>query len=122
MPDVEIDWTPVLTIPYTRNLPADLCVWEHQESWLLDQDTRDNIKQSQLIIVAKSMIRDGNAEKVWRVSLDSAPVMNKIVKYFENSEPRCNVKKVLRIIKDLKNVALEGKEKNYLNRNQCILC
>ena len=85
MPDVEVDWTPVLTIPYIRNLPEDLCVWEDQESWLLDQETRDNIKQSQLIIVAKSQGRDGNADKVWRVSLDSSPVMNKIVKHFEKS-------------------------------------
>ena len=65
LPEVDIDWTPVFTIPY-MNLPQDLTMWEERDSWLLDPETKENIKHSQLVLVAKSM-EEGNASKVWRL-------------------------------------------------------
>ena len=95
------------------HLPEDLTIWEERDSWLLDPETKENIKQAQLVLVAKSM-DEGNASKVWRLSVNSAPVMDKIRKHFNNLHPRASMRKVLRLIKDLKNVALEGKEKDFL--------
>ena len=42
LPEVDIDWTPVFTIPY-QHLPQDLTIWEERDSWLLDPDTKENI-------------------------------------------------------------------------------
>ena len=38
LPEVDIDWTPVFTIPY-MSLPQDLTIWEERDSWLLDPET-----------------------------------------------------------------------------------
>ena len=95
------------------HLPEDLTIWEERDSWLLDPETRENIKQAKLVLVAKSM-EEGNASRAWRLSVNSAPVMDKIRKHFNSLNPMCSVRKVLRLIKDLKNVALEGKGKDFL--------
>ena len=66
-------------------------------------------------MVAKSLDMDKRRSSIiWRLSLNSAPVMQKVIHHFEHLEPKCSVHKVLRLIKDIKNVALEGNEKNFL--------
>ena len=65
--------------------------------------------------MAKSLEKEKiRASITWRVSLNSAPLIEKLVTHFHKIEPKCSVRKVLRLIKDIKNVALEGEEKEFL--------
>ena len=52
------------------------------------------------------------ASMIWRLSINSAPVMQNIFNHFSS---RCSAGKILRLIKDIKNVALVGEEKDFLN-------
>ena len=114
LPELEVDYTPLLTIPYDQ-LPADLKLWEERKSWLLDQETKEKIKEARGTLVAKSLEKDKSRSSIiWRLSLNSAPVMQKVINHFLQLEPKCSVTKVLRLIKDIKNVALEGNEKDFL--------
>jgi len=111
IPELEVDYTPVLTIPY-ENLPKDLRLWEHTESWLLDENTKVKIKEENGSLVAKSMDKDATrASMIWRLSINSAPVMQNI---FNHLGSRCSARKILRLIKDIKNVALVGTERDFL--------
>lgn len=111
IPELEVDYTPVLIIPY-ENLPDDLKLWEKEESWLLDEKTKIKIKEGKAAMVAKSMEKDATrASMMWRLSLNPAPVMQKI---FDHLGSKCNAKKILRLIKDIKNAALIGNEKDFL--------
>ena len=114
LPELEVDYTPVLTVPYDQ-LPADLKVWEERDSFLLDEDSRNKIKEARGCLVAKSLEKEESRSSIiWRLSINSAPVMQKAIDHFEKLDPKCSVKKVLRIIKDIKNVALSGKDKDFL--------
>ena len=86
LPELCIDYTPTLTIQY-QHLPAVLKLWEEINSWLWDDDTTDKIRNAGGTFVAKSF------EKVqsmynWRISLNSAPVMQKVITHFETLEPK----------------------------------
>ena len=86
MPDFEIDYTPVLTIPYNK-LPEDLKQWEERDSWLLDEETRVKVKKANGTLVAKSLEKEWKeTPKIWRLSLNSAPVMHKYINHFEHLE------------------------------------
>ena len=64
-------------------------------------------------MVAKSLDKSEEAAaKNWRLSLNSAPLFEKIFSHFNRYG--CNVKKVLKLIKDIKKVALEEKERDFL--------
>ena len=87
-------------------------MWEHTESWLLDENTKVKIKEENGSLVAKSMDKDATrASMIWRLSINSAPVMQNIFNHFSS---RCSAGKILRLIKDIKNVALVGAEKDFL--------
>ena len=114
LPEFEVDYTPLLTIPYDK-LPLDLKMWEKRDSWLLDTETREKVKKAKGTMVAKSLEKEEKrASIIWRVSLNSAPLIEKLVNHFHKVEPKCNIKKVLRLIKDIKNVALKEDEKDFL--------
>ena len=51
------------------------------------------------------------ASMIWRLSINSAPVMQNI---FNHLGSRCSARKILRLIKDIKNVALVGTERDFL--------
>ena len=51
------------------------------------------------------------ASMIWRLSINSAPVMQNIFNHFSS---RCSARKILRLIKDIKNVASVGAEKDFL--------
>ena len=64
-------------------------------------------------MVAKSLDKSEEAAaKNWRLSLNSAPLFEKIFSHFNRNG--CNVKKVLKLIKDIKKVALEEKDRGFL--------
>lgn len=109
-----MDYTPVLTIHYDC-LPADLKHWEKRDSWLLCQETRKKIKEAKASLVAKSIEKEKSIASItWRLSLNAAPVVQKAI---DSLRPRgCNIKKILRLIKDMKTVAfaLNPEDKDYL--------
>ena len=114
LPELCIDYTPTLTIPY-QHLPADLQLWEEMDSWLLDDATKYKIKEAGGTLVAKCLEKEKRKSTItWRISLNSAPVMQKIITYFENLKPKVSVKKVIRMIKDIKRNSLEGDDKDFL--------
>ena len=94
LPELCIDYTPTLTIPYDH-LPEDLHYWEEMDSWLLDEETKEKIRDAGGTMVAKSLEKEQSMSTVtWRISLNSAPVMQKVIRHFENLEPKVSVKKV----------------------------
>ena len=111
LPEYQIDYTPVLMIPY-KHLPSDLKLWEERKSWLLSKETRNKIKAAGGSLVAKSLEKDENkCVKIWRLSLNYAPVLQVAYEYFL---PNCDIKKVLRLLKDIKQVALKEEEKDFM--------
>ena len=114
LPELEIDYTPSLSLSYDQ-LPPDLKIWEERESFLLDNSTRKKVKTARGCLVAKSLEKeDSRSSIIWRLSINSAPLMQKAVDHFSQLCPPCSVKKVLRLIKDIKQVSLTGNEKDFL--------
>jgi len=114
LPELEIDYTPVLTLPYEQ-LPPDLKLWEDRKSFLIDNNTRKKVKEARGCLVAKSLEKEENRSSIiWRLSINSAPLMQKAVDHFKQLDPPCSIKKVLRLVKDIKQVALIGGEKDFL--------
>ena len=76
-------------------------------------------------MVAKSLDKNREAAaKNWRLSLNSAPVFDKV---FSNlNSGGCSAKKVLKLIKDIKKVSLEEKDrglmKSYNVRQTLLWC
>ena len=100
-------------------------LWERKESWLLDSQTRDQIKMCGGTMVAKSLDKSKEAAaKNWRLSLNPAPLFEKIFSHLNSGG--CKVKKVLKLIKDIKTVALEDKDrgimKSYNVRQTLLWC
>jgi len=114
----------MFNIPYMY-LPPDLKLWEQRDSWLLDADTCKKIKACGGTLVGKSLDKNREAAaKNWRLSLNSAPVFEKV---FSNlNSGGCSAKKVLKLIKDIKKVALEEKDrglmKSYNVRQTLLWC
>ena len=106
LPVFEVDYTPLFVLPYPK-LPKDLMLWEKRESWLLDEETRIKIKKLGGTLVAKSLDKDVfKAATKWRLSLNPAPVFEKVTSHLLLQG--CDAKKVLKLIKDIKKVALVG--------------
>ena len=111
LPELEVDYTPLFLLPYS-SLPEDLKLWEQKSSWLLDPETRHKIKEAGGTAVAKSLDKDRlNSSITWRVSLNSASLFDKLMKHLN---PGCKVKKVLKLIKDIKMVALKKADQEFL--------
>ena len=90
-------------------------IWENTDSFLLDSATREKVKEAKGCLVAKSLQKEKDISSItWRLSINSAPLMEKAVNHFGQLDPPCNVKKILRLIKDIKQVALTGKDKDFL--------
>jgi len=112
VPEFEVDYTPLFGLPYTK-LPEDLMLWERRESWLLDWEIRHEIQKLGGTLVAKSLDKDvSKAATIWRLSINPAPVFNKVTKHL--LKQGCDGKMVLKLIKDIKKVALEGKDQDFL--------
>ena len=112
VPEFEVDYTPLFVVPYAK-LPEDLMIWERRESWLLDWETRSAIQKLGGTLVAKSLDKDvSRAATIWRLSLNPAPVVDKVTCHL--LQQGCEAKKVLKLIKDIKKVALEGKDQDFL--------
>ena len=112
LPEFEVDYTPLFVLPYSK-LPKDLMLWEKREGWLLDEETRSAIKTFGGTLVAKSLDKDVlKAATIWRLSLNPAPVFDKVTSHLLLQG--CYAKKVLKLIKDIKKVALEGKDQDFL--------
>ena len=102
LPEVEVDYTPVFSIPY-QHLPADLREWEEREPWLLDQEIRDQIKAAKGTAAAKSFCtKEGCSKVAWKLCLNPYPVLQKVFKVSEQKTWKCNMKKILKFIKDVK--------------------
>ena len=114
LPELEVDYTPIFSIPY-QHLPADLREWEERESWLLDQEVRNEIKAAKGTAAAKSVCKNEGCSKItWRISLNPFPVLQKVVNVLEQEPWKCNMKKILKFIKDVKYVALDVSERHFL--------
>ena len=113
LPEFEIDYTPLFIIPYD-SLPDDLKQWEKRESWLLDKATKEAIKKLGGTLVAKSLDKSdlAKARKTWRVSLNPAPVFQRILSHLNSMG--CCVKTVLKLIKDIKQVELVEEDRDFL--------
>ena len=112
LPEFEVDYTPMFVLPYSK-LPEDLLLWEKRKSWLLDDQTRSEIKKLGGTLVAKSLNKDATkAATIWRLSLNAAPVFEKLFSHLK--QDRCNAKTVLKLIKDIKKVALKEEDKEFL--------
>jgi len=110
LPELDVDYTPALTVPYDC-LPEDLKVWEQRDSCLLTLETRRRVKECGGCLVAKSLDKDENKSCIiWRLSINYAPVLETAVKRLKN----CDVRKLLRLIKDIKQVSLQEEEKDFL--------
>ena len=65
-------------------------------------------------LVAKSLDKDlSKAATIWRLSLNPAPVFDKVTRHLKENHG-CDAKKVLKLVKDLKRVALEGRDQDFL--------
>ena len=113
LPEFEIDFTPLFIIPYD-SLPDDLKRWEKRESWLLNKATKEAIKKLGGTLVAKSLDKSdlAKARKTWRVSLNPAPVFQRILSHLNSMG--CCVKTVLKLIKDIKQVELVYEDRDFL--------
>ena len=88
-------------------------LWEGRHSWLIDSEVKNKIKELGGTLVAKSLNKDAaKAATIWRLSLNSSPIFDKVFKHL--SQQGCNAKTVLKLIKDIKKIAFEDKERSIL--------
>ena len=88
-------------------------LWEGRHSWLIDSEVKKKIKELGGTLVAKSLNKDpAKAATIWRLSLNSSPIFDKVFKHL--SQQGCNAKTVLKLIKDIKKIAFEDKERSIL--------
>ena len=88
-------------------------LWEGRHSWLIDSEVKNKIKELGGTLVAKSLSKDpARAATIWRLSLNSSPIFDKVFKHL--SQQGCNAKTVLKLIKDIKKIAFEDKERSIL--------
>ena len=86
---------------------------------------RHAIKELGGTLVAKSLNKNpSKAATIWRLSLNAGPVFNRVFEHFELQG--CNARTVLKLIKDIKKVALKegGKDllKSYNVRQALLHC
>ena len=80
-------------------------LWEGRHSWLIDSEVKNKIKELGGTLVAKSLNKDpAKAATIWRLSLNSSPIFDKVFKHLSQ----------LKLIKDIKKIAFEDKERSIL--------
>ena len=125
LPDTTIDFVPTITVPY-ECLPDELKEWEKRDGKWPPACVRSKIKENGGQLVAKmekNLVTDGMDEHKISYRLSVNPGM-----ILECGNYSCDPKRVLIILKDIRNIALDiqigGKNvlRSYLLKNSMMWC